>query len=339
MNVYETASVSGFNDIVSGSQGRWAGEQLMAALENGGDFSPAILRTNGVLRKEEWIEFDRELIEGAISRTQATADLISAGLTKPIANSMGKTVLNYDRFGDLSDATVSMDGMARTENDRPNYTPAQLPIPITHKDWRIHLRLLAASRNPGGEALDTTMTRLSGRKIMEMQEKTLILGSRQFAGLPIYGYTNHPFRQTGGFNTSTNWEAAGKTGDGMLIDVQTMLSALAAQKQYGPFWIYVSNTASINLDKDFKANGSDTIRQRLLKVENVAGIKALDFLPNGNVLMVQALRETVVLVQGEPLQTVQWDVNGGFGVDFKGFMIQVPLVRAISGQSGIFHMS
>lgn len=339
MNIYEGASVSGYNDLMAGSQGRWAGEQLMAALENGGDFSPAILRTNGVLRKDEWIEFDRELIEGAVSRTQAVADLIAAGLTKPITNSMGKTVLNYDRFGDLSDATVSMDGMARTENDRPNYTPAQLPIPITHKDWRIHLRLLAASRLPGGEPLDTTMTRLSGRKIQEMQEKMLILGSKQFAGLPIYGYTTHPARHTASFGTNGAWEAAAKTGDNFLADAQTMLAAMADQKQYGPFWIYVTGAASINLDKDFKANGSDTIRQRLLKLENVAGIKTLDFLPTGNVLMVQALRETVVLVQGEPLQTVQWDVNGGFGVDFKGFMIQVPLVRAITGQSGIFHMS
>jgi hypothetical protein len=54
---------------------------------------------------------------------------------------------------------------------------------------------------------------------------------------------------------------------------------------------------------------------------------------------VQATRDTVVLIQGEPLQTVQWDIQGGFGVEFKGFEISVPLVRAMTGQSGIYHMS
>lgn len=339
MNVQTDASVSGNDMLFQGSQGRWAGEQLMAALENGEQLSPSILRTNGVLRREEWIEYDRELIEGAVSRTQGVADLIAAGLTKPLANSMGKTVMTYDRFGDLSDATVSMDGMARTDNDRPNYTPGQLPIPITHKDWRLHLRLLQASRNPGGEPLDTTMTRLVGRKIAEQREKMLVLGSKQFAGLPIYGYTTHPNRHTSGFGSNGDWAQSAKTGENMLTDVMTMLAALNDDKQYGPFWIYVDPTAAIKLDGDFKANSSDTIRQRLLRVESIAGVKTLDFLPASNVLMVQATRETVVLVQGEPLQTVQWDVNGGFAIDFKGFEIQVPLVRAAANQSGIYHMS
>jgi hypothetical protein len=339
MNALTDASVSGNDMLFQGSSGRWAGEQLLAALQNGQHLSPQVLRTNGVLRRDEWIAYDTELIEGAVARTQAVADLVSRGLTKPLANSMGKTVLNYDKFGDLADATVSMDGMARTENDRPNYTPGQLPIPITHKDWRIHLRVLEASRNPGGEPLDTTMTRLVGRKIAEQREKMLILGNKQFIGLPIYGYMTHPQRITSGFGANGDWEQTAKTGDNYLTDVMTMVSALAAQKHYGPFMLYVTGAASIRLDADFKANGTDTVRDRILKVNGISGIGVLDFLPLSNVLMVSMTRETAVMVQGEPLQTVQWDVNGGFAVDFKGFEIQVPLVRAAAGNSGIYHMS
>jgi uncharacterized linocin/CFP29 family protein len=339
MNEQTAASVDAGNLFIQGSQGRWAGEQLMAALASGnGQLNPQVLRTNGVLRKDEWVLYDTELIEGAVARTQATADLIGAGLTKPIPNSMGKTVLMYDRFGDLADATVSMDGMVRTENDRPGFAQGQLPIPITHKDWFIPLRTLAASRN-GSEALDTTMTRLVGRKIAEKQEHMLLEGSKQFAGMPIYGYLTHPDRLQGPFTDGKPWEDPTKTGEAVLLDVQTMIGALQAQKQYGPFWIYTSPQAGIRLDSDFKATGTATTRQRIASVEGVSSIKALDFLPVGSVLAVQAQRETVVLMQGEPLQTVQWDINGGFGIEFKGFLIAVPLIRAQPGQSGIYHMS
>jgi len=45
-------------------------------------------------------------------------------------------------------------------------------------------------------------------------------------------------------------------------------------------------------------------------------------------------------VEGEPLQNVQWDVHGGFQVNFKGFQIELPLIRAdINGNTGLAHMS
>jgi hypothetical protein len=37
---------------------------------------------------------------------------------------------------------------------------------------------------------------------------------------------------------------------------------------------------------------------------------------------------------------VQWDVHGGFQVNFKAFMIAVPLIRAdAQNRSGVVHMS
>lgn len=332
------AGMDAGNVIIEGSQGRWAGEQLMAAMDNQGNLSPEVLRTNSVLRRDEWIIFDNEAVEGALARLRAVADVIGAGLTKPIANSMGKTILQYNITGDLADATVSMDGMVRTNNDRPTHTDAQLPIPITHKDWFIPLRTLAVSRN-GGEGLDTTMIRMCGRKCAEMQEYMLLNGGKQFAGLPIYGYRSHPYRHTSNFGTNGSWSASAKTGDNMYDDLQTALDALRGDRMYGPYWVYVPHGFSKNLDKDFKANGSLTVRQRLLQVENVTAIRELDYMPADEMVIVQAQRETVVMVQGEGLQNVQWDIQGGFGIEFKTFQIQVPLVRAMDGQSGIFHFA
>lgn len=332
------AALDAGNVILTGSQGRWAGEQLMAALQNGGNLHPDVLRTNGVLRRDEWIQFDTEVVDAALERLRAVSDLIGAGLTKPLANSMGKTVLSYDITGDLADATLSMDGMVRSENDRPARTYGQLPIPITHKDWFIPLRTLAVSRN-GGEGLDTTMIRGAGRKCAELQEDMLLNGGKTFAGLPIYGYRTHPQRHTSAFGAGGDWSQTAKTGDQMYDDLQVALGVLRSNRMYGPYWIYIPMGFSKNMDKDYKANGSLTVRQRLMQVDGVAAIRELDSMPAAQMVIVNAQRETVVLIQGEPLQNIQWDIEGGFGVEFKTFQIQVPLIRAMAGQSGIYHFA
>jgi uncharacterized linocin/CFP29 family protein len=332
------AALDAGNAILTSSSGRWAGEQFMAAMRAGKELNAEVLRTNGVLGRDEWIFFDTELIEATVARLQGVADLIAAGLTKFIPNSMGKTVMQYDRTGDLADASVSMDGMVRTENDRPAWSYGQLPIPITHKDWFIPLRSLQASRN-SGEALDSEMIRKAGRKIAEMQETMLFQGGKQFGGLPIYGYLTHPDRHTVTHGTGGLWSDPAKTGDQMYNDVQAMIALARGDRQYGPYVLYHGTDSAANLDKDFKANGTLTVRQRLLQIQALSDIREADFLPAGNLLLVQMTRDTVVLVQGEPLQNVQWDIQGGFGVEFKSFQIQVPLIRAMDGQSGLVHMS
>ncbi|KKK83118.1 hypothetical protein LCGC14_2796610, partial [marine sediment metagenome] len=49
------------------------------------------LRTNDILRKDEWKAFDATVIQVARERMVITADLFSRGLTFPIANAMGQT--------------------------------------------------------------------------------------------------------------------------------------------------------------------------------------------------------------------------------------------------------
>jgi uncharacterized linocin/CFP29 family protein len=323
------AALDGGKQFWGGGSGKWAGEQLIRALSEGQEISPAILRTAGVLRKDEWVAFDEALIEEATTRLRGVADLISAGLTMNIPNSMGKTILEYEKIGQMGDATVSLDGLAATENDLAEFSLSSLPLPITHKDFFINLRKLTASRGRG-EALDTTQIRMAGRKIAEAQETMLFNGGKTFGGFPIYGYTNHPNRNTESFGTNGAWSAAAKTGQNILDDVLTMIAASEDANMYGPWVIYVPRDASTKLENDFKANVTQSIRQRIMQVSGVSDVRIADSLATGNVL----------LVQSEPLQTVQWDIQGGFAVNFKAFQIQVPLVRADSaGQSGIVHMT
>lgn len=319
--------------------GRWATERMVAALNAGQELTASLLRTNATLRKDEWVEMDEALIEEGLQRLQGVADLIAAGLTRPIANSLGTTVLEWETVGEMTPASVSMTGLSRTENDALEFAPGTLPLPIIHKDFSMDIRKLSASRKRG-EGLDTTMGRGAGRVCAEESERMLFQGGKTFGGMPIYGYLTHPNRNTVSFGTGGSWALGTKTGEQMLADVLTIASILEADQVYGPFWMYVSGAIDLNLQKEFKAATNGSIKARLLQYERLQRITVVDFLPADTVLVVVPRRETVVIALGESLQSIQWDFAGGFGVNFKSFMIQVPLIRATqSGKSGIVHMS
>lgn len=319
-----------------GSSGRWAGEQLMKALQSGQQISPAALRTLDTLRKDEWVYFDEALVEAAQIRLRGVADLMGAGLVKNVVNGLAKTVFQYEKVTDMEPATVSLDGLAETEGDRQEFELNSLPLPITHKDFYINLRTLMASRERG-ESLDTTQIRTAGRLIAETVESMLFNGGKTFASMPIYGYTTHPDRNT--VDLTTAWDDPGVNGEEILADVLTMIAAAEADRMFGPFWLYVPSNYSVKLEADFKANSDRTIRQRLLEVDRLERVTVVDQLAEDNVVLVQATQDTVVMVIGENLQTVQWDVSGGFRINFKGFTIQVPLIRSDSDQHcGVVHL-
>lgn len=334
-----TASIEGGRAFVSGASGRWAGEQLLRALQSGKPMSASVLRTCDTLRKDEWKAFDEALVEEGVIRLRGVANLIAAGLTIPVANAMGKTLFEYEKMTDMEAAVVSMDGITRGDNDRVTFSLSNLPLPITHKDFNIHLRTLSASRERG-EALDTTQSRVAGRLVAEQLEYMLYQGGPTFGASVIYGLTTEPNRNTGAFGTNGNWAQAAKTGTNMLDDVLTMKAALESDRFYGPYWLDIPSTYSTEIDQDFKANSDKTIRQRLLEVDGLERITVVDQMPADNIVMYQATRDVVALVDGEGIQTIQWDIYGGMAVAFKAFAIQVPLVRAdAQGRSGVYHMS
>jgi len=332
-------SVGGPERFAKGASGRWAGERLMRALAEGRPLSPSELRTLDTLRKDEWVHLDQALVEEGQIRLRGVADLIAAGLVIPVANSMGKTMFEYEKVSDMNPAETSLSGIARTEDDRVEFELGSLPIPITHKDFDINLRHLSASRERG-EPLDTMQARVSARLVSERLEQMLYLGGPTFGGVPIYGLTTHPDRNLGVFDAPGAWNVAAKTGEQMLVDLLRWIGQLEADRMFGPYRLYLPSSASTNLEKDFKANSDKTIRQRLLEVDRLESIQVVDQLTTANAVLVQFTRDVVALVNGEPLQSVQWDVEGGFLIKMKAFQIQVPLVRSdAQGRSGVLHAS
>jgi uncharacterized linocin/CFP29 family protein len=328
-------------DFMKSGGGRWATEQMIRALSANQPFTTDMLRVAETLRRDEWKAFDTAIIGAGVQRLRAVADLYAAGLVKNIANGFGKTIFEWETVNDMGPAAMSMDGMAKTDNERLDFDSAGVPLPIIHKDFFLHLRHLAASRN-GGTPLDTMQAAMSGRVIAETVEDLLINGTdKVFRGLPIYGYTTYPYRNAINFgNSDQAWADAGKTGEEILTDLLTMLSTAKDDRFYGPYVLYVDSATSFKLEEDFKANSDKTIRQRLLEVEGISSIRTLDMLDDNNVLLIQMTSDVVVMLNGADLQAIQWDVEGGMRINFKAMTIQVPLIRSdIDNRCGIVHMS
>jgi uncharacterized linocin/CFP29 family protein len=335
-------NVEAARTLFSGAGGRWATQQLKAAALTGKALTAAALRTADTLRHEEWKYFDDVLVKAAVIRLIGVADLLNAGLVRPVSNALGKTVFGYEKETDMSPASTSMDGISRTANDRAEFAPGFLPLPITHKDFFINLRTLSASREKG-ESLDTTQVSLAGRVVAEQLEKMLFQGGPTFSGMPIYGYTTAPNRVTSvSFDGGKDWGDNTKTGASFLKDLLAAMAALKANRFFGPYWVYAPSDAEMNLENDYNAGTANTqsIRQRLEAVKSVAKLSVADQLPSGNLIVVQATSDVTAWVQGETLQTVQWDEYGGFEINFKAFAIGAPLIRAdYSGRSGLCHIN
>lgn len=332
------AAVSSGAQILRMSGGMWAGTKLAERMAAGLPLTTDALRTADMLRKDEWKVIDTAVVEEGVIRLRGIADLISAGLTTNISNGFGKTLFEYERVNDLDEAGVSMDGMTRTDDDTVEFDLRNLPLPIIHKDFNLNMRRLAASRERG-ESLDTMQARFAARRVTEKAEEILFAGyPRSFAGSQIYGYTNHPDRVQTLYGTGGAWTGA-KTGEEMLVDVLTMITGLKALQFFGPYALYVGPDSEQALQKDFKTNSDKSVRMRLLEVDGLESIRVADSVPAGHIILVQLTSDVVTLVQGEPLQTVQWEINGGMQVNFKVLTIMVPLIRSnISNQTGIYDM-
>lgn len=300
-------------------------------INNGSGVSPV---TNATLLKDEWIQLDTAVTKVARERLNFVQDLISMGLTMSLPNALGKTVLQYQNQSDISDATVSMDGLAKGDNDRPDYDLTSMPIPIIHKDFSFSAREIAASRN-GSMPLDTSTAELAARKVAETAEKLHLgtYGTYKFGGGNIYGLTNFPDINSGNID---GWTGSSSTGTTRFESILSILAALRTDKHYGPYGVYVSSNYEQYLDEDYKAESDLTLRERILKIgmdnANTPGkirfIKALDYLPINKVVVVQLTSDVIQSIQGMNSTVVQWQSQGGMQYNFKVMSIMVPRVRS-----------
>jgi len=305
------------------------------------------LQTNATatLQRDEWKALDEAVMDVARYRLNGVQDLIEKGLTYNLGNAMATTVLEWHDVSDAFEADLTMDGITRSKGDRPVYQHNYLPIPIIHVDYEINARVLAASRNMGNP-LDTTSAERAARKVAEKLENMLFTDtSYAFGELDsrsrnkIYSYINFPDRNIKAIGT--HWDDLATPGATIVSQVLEMKQLSLNDYHYGPWMLYIPSNYETVIDEDYDATTpGTTIRERILKISKIEGIKVVDSLPADNVLLVEMNKETVRLVRGLGLQNIQWGEEGGMITKFKVMTIQVPQIRSDqNGRCGIIHMA
>ena len=254
------------------------------------NMNPSSLRTNAVLRKDEWEQLDTAVVEIARERLNAVGDLVSRGLTYEVGNGMGTTIVQHETVSEMTRAQVTMDGVTRGENDRVTFSLVSTPLPVIHHDFQISARVLAASRQ-SGSPLDTTQVEEATRQVAETTEDLLVNGVEDgdsktlgfgSAAAVIYGYTDRPNRNTTALGTA--WNVSATTGEDIIADVLAMITAAQVDRMFGPYILYVPSNFWVKLQDDYKANSDKTILQRIREISGIEDVKPVDKLADSNVL-------------------------------------------------------
>jgi len=306
--------------------------------------------TNATLRRDEWKQLDDAVMEVSRQRLGGVQDLIDKGLTYNLGNGgMGTTVLEWHDVSDAMEADLTMDGVTRSKGDRPVFQYNYLPIPIIHVDYEINARALSASRNMGNP-LDTIGAERAARRILEKMEDMLFTNVTYSYGEKdsrsrntIYSYVNHPDRVQVTFAAvpGAHWNDSGTTGADIVECVLALKQESMNNLHYGPWMLYIPSAYETAIDKDYDATTpGTTIRERILKIAGISGIKVIDRMPADNILLVQMTSDTVRLVRGIGLTNVEWATEGGMVTKYKVMTIQVPQIRSdYNGKCGIVHLA
>jgi uncharacterized linocin/CFP29 family protein len=268
--------------------------------------------------------------------------LIDKGLTFNLGNAMGTTVLEWHDVNGEMEAVVSMDAITRGKNEKLTFQHNYLPIPIVHADYEINARSLATSRNMGNP-LDTAMAERAARSVAQKLENMLFTDTTYSFGEKdsrnrntIYSYINFPDRNSA--TLSAAWTESGKTPAQILADVVAMKDSLVADFKFGPYMLYIPTLWDTVLDEDYSISGASSIttRERVMKINNLIGIKVIDTLPADHAVMVQMTSDCVRLINGMGMQNVEWEQEGKMITKYKVMTIQVPQLRSdANGKSGI----
>lgn len=325
-------------DTISVQGGNLVGHGSVANILMQNNFNVNALRSNSVLRDDEWEAMDNVLIEIGRRRLVFVQEMVSRGLTFNLPNGLGTTILEWERVSDMEPANVSMSGITEGERDILDFDLVQMPIPIIHKDFNINIRKLEASRKTG-EPLDMTMVRMASTLVMEEVERMAFQGhNTRVGGAQIYGLENAPNHNVEMLDNA--WSLAAATGEAKLDDLIDAIDLVQDDHFYGPYGLWVPHTAYLELHKDFKADGDKAQMQRLLDIMELEFIKPSRDLTDNNIVLQQLTADVMDMVIGMQPTIVSWESNGGMTFNFKVMAIMVPRPKSTkTGQSGIVVMS
>lgn len=337
--------------LVSHAQGFLAGGGAPARTLVMNGMNVKALRTNDLLRKEEWQELDNILVGVQRQRLIGISDLVARGLSFPLAGGLGTLLSQYERLGDMSAANVDFNAATEGEKDSVTFGLISVPVPIFHKDFQIGIRRQQASAGPNGHGtpIDTTQIETAGQKVVEAMEAVLFNGMNvpttggTGGGLQtgggnvtqnyLFGYTNHPNINT---VSGSDWG----TATNVQTDVIAAIAAAEADRYYGPYVLYVSPVQFGQLRAFFTDGSGDQVFDRVKRIQGIEDIRPGDQLTDGTAILVSFRRDVVDLAIGQEMTVVEWETKGGMINNFKVMSALAPRIKSDAANgSGIVLLS
>lgn len=295
------------------------------------------------LPKEAWEYIDNQLIRTAKENLVGIADLNLHASTNITYDGMASSVYTRKRISEIGAAVNNVSPDASSDSARLVMDDLSVPMVVTYKDFNINTHEMAMATRVGlplGFSLVEEATRSVARKI----EDNLFNGTFTANGATAYGYTTFPSRQQ--YTIAPGWATADPKE--IVDDVNNMMSLSMQANHFGPWVLYIPWQYQTRLNQDYLTGSAadypvaGSIRNRLLNLPGLEGIRVTQFLANDNALLVEMTSDTVILINGMPIRAVAWEPPGTPNWDhkFKVLTIAVPMMIADKkGQCGIIHGS
>lgn len=299
------------------------------------------VNTDTTLRPDEWEELDAAVESVAREELTVYDYFVGQGLTKPLKNAFGTTVLQWQVISDSQEANMSMDAVVRGQGDRAQYADKFLPVPILHADYEINARFLAVSRKDGN-GIDGEEAANAARRIMEKKEDLLVgaQANYTFGGGTLYSLLRYPDRNLVTLNG--DWNASGTTAANIVDDVRNLKRANKDAYHGGEGVLIIPDDYEDKLGEDYDVSGASlmTIRERIMKLGGIKDIIISTRIADNNVLFVELKKRTIEIVTGMGLTNIFWETEGGMVGKYKLMEITVPRMKSdYNGNCGIAHGS
>lgn len=291
--------------------------------------SPRGIQVNSLLRKDEWEELDRAVIEAVTQELNLIQDLRSQGLIQQLGG-LGTLVSQVNVASERTEAEVSMSGRAQGSRDRVDKILRNFPVPIIHAEYEIGVRELEASRRLG-DALDATEAMAAGQVVGEKIEE---MGFDGDSGIVLAGDGIDGLTTATGIDTDTanNYGGGdfGTAGNGPKT-VLGQIAALAANNYRGPFGVYVANTQYWELLTPFSNRDGNDLMD-IQNIPQVSYVRRSDWLDDGECLVVQLTRNVVDLAIALETTNREWRAEDELA--FYGKVMAAMVVRVKRDYAG-----
>jgi uncharacterized linocin/CFP29 family protein len=269
----------------------------------------------------------------------ALNDFLRLGLTQPL-DGLGVIVSTYEQLGDMTEADVSMEGIVRGEQDRVDFTPQMIPVPLIYKDFSLSLRLLESSRRGNGEALDTTQARTAARRVRDKVDDIIFNGHAtqlNTAG-PIQGLLNKTQRiqktsaECGGgdFGTSGNFY---KTVNGAI-------GFLRELGYYGPYGVYLSTDQYAQSNQLVSGTAISERTAVMQQLPDISFVNQAHKVTDAHMLVFQLTPDVADVAIAQDVTPVQWEGLGGFQLEFRVYTaLTIRVKHDANGNCGLIDVS